>query len=206
MPRFVFTLIAVLVLASAALAVDLPEDLGFGVIGIFTAPEATPESDNFLEGVVTGIPYEFHFTMYHHRLPTYKLGGFECQWRIEPADLDYQVVDVEFAREDAVNFGDYQNLMVGYQIREITYDVPIHLFTATVIFNEIPSNAAIYLEPSTLESIPGEMAYADYLRPDELQIMKPNSAGQVFSEPVFLLNNTVQVEYTSMSSVKALFR
>jgi len=206
MPRFAFALIAVLVLASSALAVDPPEDLGLGVLGIFTAPLATPESDNFLEGAVTGIPYEFYFTMYHHRLPTYKMGGFECQWRIEPADLDYQVVDVEFAREDAVNFGDYHNLMVGYQYREITYDVPIPLFKATIIFNEIPSNAAIYLEPSPLESIPGEMAYADYLRPDELQVMKPNTAGQVFDEPVFLINNTVQVHYTSMSSVKALFR
>jgi hypothetical protein len=205
MCRGLLILFGAFLISTTALAIDEPEDLGNGVLGAFTAPYAGDGVDNFLTGVVPGEPVQVHFTLYHHRLPTAKPGGFECSWELLPGAASYQVLDLTFGIPGCYNFGDEHDLLVGVSELMIFVDQPIHLFTITIMFTESPDGESIRLQPSSLESIEGEMVYVDYLEPDELLIMRPNSVGQDLEESVFWFNPTVATEPRSLTGVKALF-
>ncbi len=195
-------------LITPALAVDPPEDLGHGVLGIYTEPAATPEAQTYLEGVAPGSIYTVYFVLYHADLTSYNLGGFEFSWRVEPAEMTPNVVGMEWGiGEDlALNFGDEFNLLVGHMRRDPhAPDEPFVLFSADLLFLETPSNAAVFLGPSVPASIDGEMAYADFVFPEELHVMKANNPGQTLNDPVFYFNPTVATEQTSLTEIKALF-
>ncbi len=195
------------ILASAALAVDPPEDQGYAVLGIYTQPEASEEAAVVLENVDAGVPYTIYFVMYHHRLESYNLGGFEFSWRIDPAEMAPMVLETSYNNDQAYNFGDAFNQLVGFAWRQPTApDAPLLLFSADIMFLTPPTNASVYLGTATPASIAGEMAYADLVFPDNLQIMKPNNSSQSFDEPVFAFNPVVATEHHSLSAVKTLFR
>jgi hypothetical protein len=64
-----------------------------------------------------------------------------------------------------------------------------------------------FLTPAIWESIPGEMAFLDDSDPADIKIMRPNSEGQLHTNPVFsLTTGTVSTEAHSLSAIKALFR
>ena len=106
----------------------------------------------------------------------------------------------------ALNFGDEFNLLVGHMRRDPhALDEPFVLFSADLLFLETPSNAAVFLGPAVPASIAGEMAYGDFVFPEELHVMKPNNAGQNPGDPVFFFNPTVATEQTSLTEIKALF-
>ncbi|HOX25801.1 MAG TPA: hypothetical protein PLL30_10470 [Candidatus Krumholzibacteria bacterium] len=201
----VLFLLAVPLLCTAALAVDPPEDLGYAVLGAYTEPRIYWHSQDYLEGVEAGVPFQVHFVMSYHRLPSQNLGGFECSWELLPAGLDYLVLDLEFGVLEAYNYGDEHDLLVGFRLPTSFYGQAIHLFTLTLMFTESPASASIRLQPSSIESIPGEMVYADYVTPEILLAMRPDNEGQSLDEPVFLINPAVAVETTTWSNVKAMF-
>ncbi len=205
MSRHCLVLLAIIILATAAHAIDEPEDLGFGVLGVFTAPEVGDDVYDYHIDVSAGQPVDLYFTLYHHRLASTQMGGFEFTWEVLPGNLDYLVLDAELLVWDSFNFGDSNNLIVGVRL-PTTYNFnPIPLVKVTIMFTEAPDGASIRLQPSWLESIAGEMAYAGYRLPDDLLIMRPNNANQSLDDPVFWFNPSVAVENHSLSSVKALF-
>jgi len=204
----VLTLLALALFAFPVLAVDPPEDNGLAVLGIYTMPEAGPDAQTHLSDVVAGVPYDLYFVLYHANLTSHNLGGFEFNWSVEPAAATPLVTGIEWMldNEYAYNFGDNFNLLVGFaRMAPHLPEEPFMLFKATVLWTEVPTNAAVYLGPSTPDSIDGEMAYADLVYPDELHVMVPNNASQTFDEPVFRFIPTVATEAHSLSSVKALF-
>jgi len=203
--RLCLIALSVAVLATSAFAVEEPADLGFGVIGVYTAPYAGPDAQDYLADVVAGVPVNVYFTLYHHRMASTQMGGFECLWEMLPGNVNYEVLDLELLVWEAFNFGDSHNLMVGVRLPTTYNDDPIPLFKATIMFTEQPNGTSIRLQPSWLESIAGEMAYAGYRQPDTLLIMRPDNAAQSLDDPVFWFNPTVAVENRSLSGVKALF-
>jgi len=208
MIRTVTVLFALLtIVASAALAVSPPEDQGFAVLGIYTQPEASEDAAVMLEDVDAGVPYTIYFVMYHHRLDSYNLGGFEFSWSIEPSEMAPMVLETTYNNEQAYNFGDSFNQLVGFAWRQPTApDAPLLLFSAEIMFLTPPTNANVYLGAAVPASIDGEMVYADLVFPDTLKVMKPNNSSQSLDEPVFKFNPVVATEYQSLSSVKSLFQ
>ncbi len=195
-------------LITPALAADPPEDLGYGVLGIYTEPAATPEAQTHLEGITPGTIHTVYFVLYHADLTSYNLGGFEFSWRVEPAEMAPSVVGMEWGigADLALNFGDEFNLLVGHMRRDPhAPDDPFVLFSADLLFMDTPGNAAVFLGPAVPASIAGEMVYADFVFPEELDVMKPNNAGQTLDDPVFFFNPTVATEQTSLTGIKALF-
>src|SRR6056297_1758875 len=112
--KIALVLMTASLLINPALAVDPPEDLGYGVLGIYTEPAATPEDQTYLEGIPPGTIHTVYFVLYHANLTSYNLGGFEFSWRVEPAEMTPNVVGMEWGiGEDlALNFGDEFNLLV----------------------------------------------------------------------------------------------
>lgn len=205
MRRTLLILLPVLLSSAAALAVDPPDDLGYAVLGAYTEPRIYWRSQDYLDGVEAGVPFQVHFVLSYHRLPSQNLGGFECSWEMLPEGVNYLVLDVTFGPLEAYNFGDEHDLLVGFRLPTSFYGQNIHLFTLTLMFTETPSDASIRLQPSSIESIPGEMAYADYVTPEILLVMRPDNEGQTLDQPVFLINPVVAVENQTWSRVKSLF-
>ncbi len=203
-----FVFCAVVLLVAPVLAVDPPEDNGVAVLGVYTQPSAGPGSETHLEGVVPGEGYRLYFVLYHDNTHSRALGAFEFSWRVEPAEAMPTVFNIRWGAQygDCYNFGSAFNLLVGYTMWNPHVPADGYLlFWADVIFDTEPNNAGLYLGPSTLESIPGEMAYCGYFRPDEILVMKPNNQDQSHDTPVFTFNSVVATQSRSLSSVKALF-
>ncbi|MEZ4387342.1 MAG: hypothetical protein R3D98_07130 [Candidatus Krumholzibacteriia bacterium] len=207
--RLLLLVVCVLVIfAVPVLAVDPPVDNGVGVLGIYTQPAAGPGSDTHLENVVPGEVYRLYFVLYHDNTYTRALGAYEFGWRVEPAGAAPMVLDIQWAPQygECYNFGSAFDLLVGYTMWNPHDPAAGYLlFSADVMFDTAPDNAGIYLGPSSLESIAGEMAYCDFVRPDELFVMVPNNQDQSQDAPVFTFNSVVATEARSLSSVKALF-
>ena len=54
--KSLLALLAVTVLSMSAVAVELPQDLGNAVLGLYTQPAATPDAATMLEGVEVRTP------------------------------------------------------------------------------------------------------------------------------------------------------
>ena len=205
--RFIAAALLTVVFALPVLAVEPPVDNDEAVLCVYTAAD-TGDAETFMDGVVAGEVYRLYFVLWHAEMRSHALGAFEFSWGIEPANVAPTVLDMQWGVQfgTCYNFGDYQNMLVGYTMFEPhTPDRPFVLFSVDIVFDETPSNAALYLAPSEPASIAGEMAYCGYVLPDELWTMVPNNPAQSMSDPVFLFNSPVAVESHSLSSVKALF-
>jgi len=206
--KMLLSLFALSLLVSPVLAVDPPEDQGYGVLGIYTEPAATPEAQTYLEDVAPGTIYTIYFVLYHADLESYNLGGFEFSWRVEPAEMTPSVLNLHWGIGEglAYNYGSNYNLLVGHTRRDPhPPSEPFVLFAADILFTTMPINAAVYLGPSDPASIAGEMAYVDFVFVNDLKVMKPNNEGQTLDEPVFFFNPTVATESRTLSEVRSLF-
>jgi len=205
MSRVCLLLIAIAALATTVHAIGEPEDLGYGVVAALTEEFVGGNVQNFLTDVTPGVPVDVYFTLYHHRHPSTNLGGFECSWEMIPGNIGYQVLEMELLIWEAFNFGDEHDLLVGVRLPTPRTGLPVPLFKVTLMFTEQPDGVSLRLQPSSIESIPGEMVYADYVNPESLWAMKPNNAAQSLDDPVFWFNPSVAVEQHSLTAVKALF-
>lgn len=190
-----------------AVAAQIPDNNGEAVLCIFT--EASAEfGDIVLDDVVPGQLYSIYFVLYHAEMLSRNMGGFEFSWRVEPAAVTPVVTGIQYgiASGFCYNFGDSYNFLVGYSQRDPhPVGEEFLLMRMSIMFDETPSNAAIYLGPSVPASVDGQMTYADFVLPEDLWPMVPNNPTQSLDAPVFFFNSTVAVEERSLSAIKALF-
>lgn len=192
------------------------QELATNQIGLYLSPDG-PDGSGTSGTSDIGVPVNVYLVMtrpvdvQNGNAPYNTINAFECQLNFNPAPSGTLFKLADTLPPSSINVGDNYDINQGY----LEYIVGIDLNNPVVVVNDAAvlitfvflynsvGMTTVYLGPTSLPSIAGEMAFQSVQ--GELRPMYPAS-GSVNS-PVFLFNGeAVAVENESFGSVKALFR
>jgi len=198
-------LIAILLLPTLLCAQSVPPPSDQGpIIGLYTTAEMGDDTAVFLE--VTEFPQQFEI----HAIISYP--GVEsvsgCEFRISLSpEFEAASYYLSSVNGEAGWCGmDWPNVLMGFSTPRPVVDGHAWVLTATYLVAAEFGDGWFYLGPTSVQSIPGEMAIAEGDNPDNLIVIRPNSDGLDHDQPVFQVTaGTVPVIGRTLTTVKALF-
>jgi hypothetical protein len=189
-----------------AQTVPPPDDVG-PIIGLYTTQ--TIGDDTAVELEVPTVPSFFDVWVVLSHTDSEYIRGAEFRIEKSPELAAGIVLAYIQAGDPAFEYWSYPNLHIVFThgFRPV---VDGHAWLARIVYLAIHPglDGQFFLAPPSVGgAIPGEMAFIGDSDPIELEIMRPNSEGQLHTNPVFsLTTGTVPVEAHSLSAIKALFR
>lgn len=189
-----------LLIPSIGLAIELPVESGVGILGIVSS-EDLESAENF-NAVTGGVPFYIYFYVFNEQIASDNLGGVEFSWTCTPAPI---ILSMDFPA-GGLNIGTNTNIVCGFGLGHLTTNNYARVVRAQLFFATTPPATMVYLGPSTPDSIDGEMAYNDYNNPGDIRVMRPNSVGGLYENPVYGFNVTVATQGETWGGVKALFQ
>jgi len=203
MNRLLYVLIALVLTASATLAVEPPPNDGHGVLCILTAPD--PPFENHAQGVVSQQTIDLYFVLYHPLAPSGFIGAADFGWVLDP--LPSFAIMASGGPGGTINIGTPQEPILGFGDNAPVSDGHALLYHVQLIFLGDPGMTSCFLHPNGVEpSVPAQMTYVDLEDPAVLQPMLPYAQDDSFANPVFGVNTVpVATESVVWGAVKALF-
>jgi hypothetical protein len=145
------------------------------------------------------------------------MGGFEFQWRFDPAPAAPPIITAFTLPPLALNIGTNYNVIVGLGGGLITSEATVVATAGMILTAAMPANTYIQVGPATPASHPGHAAYNNFNNPAEIIDMNfstVNGTTVIIDGNGWVIpgvakmscDGPVATEPTTWSGVKALFQ